>query len=157
MVEVLPIGLKEEMRTVIVQAGERINRTGSAGLHREGRCGAAVDDSDVRLSGPASGAIVSTLVLSTAAVLFGLATFVLGQWVAAGTTEPRLVDTADCRVIAMTSAESLSSSSCDEQTDSSILVAGEAAHAQDPPPTLRPSQVMPAAGLRIHTFLQSLG
>lgn len=129
-----------------IQIGDRIDVADDTG--------SSSADDDARTS------TVTALVLSAAAVLIGLATFVLGQWVAA-TDEAYLVDTADCRVIALASMESPDPSThCDDPTDPSQSVAGDSAYAQGalpPSSVLGPSQVVAAPGLWIHSILQSVG
>lgn len=99
---------------------------------------------------------VTTLVLSTAALLIGLATFVLGQWTSAA-DGTHLVDTADCRVIAVASAESFDSSSCDGTADRSTVVGESSLSVQPATSTFGPSHVMAAPGLWIHSILRSVG
>ena len=106
----------------------------------------------------ASGITLSMLVLSTAAVLFGLLCFLLGLWVDARTDEAHLVDTADCQVIASTSASSLEWPGCDESIDSPIVSGSTRVKGALPSPSiLGPSRVVAAPGLWIHSILQSVG
>lgn len=152
-------GEGDEMVTMRVD--ERIDTAGDGGSRfRDAFVGAPIGDSDGARMQRSGRMTVSMLVLSTAGFLIALLTFVLGQWVDARSDETHLVDTADCRVIAVSSAASLEGPDCDESIYSPIVSGSAHVDGAVPSPTpsiLGPSRVVAAPGLWIHSILQSAG